>query len=212
MQKVYTFDEYKKHALRSIKPHDSKEMAIMDWILGIGGESSEVLELYMRGVINKMTVAKEIGDIIWYITAFAAELDIDLKEFPEAASIDQPPAALACAVSVTAGKLQEAIKHYFFHKEKSSRESIEIELDTLFEQVSLLCSAEQITINDCAKLNAAKLAHRFNLHDGGEYNTADSENRHKKEIDFKETATYKKLVSKLTGITVEVSSTDLEVL
>ena len=209
---MFTFEKYQEAALRSIKPHDSKELATADWALGIGGEAAEVTELYLNAVNNKMTKAKEIGDVIWYATALAKELELEIKGFSEGEEREEPPAILSVMLLVTAGRIQEAVKHFMFHKEKTSKEHIQAELDVLLLQVANLCASEYMSINDCAELNAGKLAHRFNLKNGGQYNKTASENRHSRETEFSETATYKRLVGRITGIEIAIDPEDTEVL
>ena len=57
--------------------------------LGLAGESGEVAEVIKRvirdknGVVDeatKMAVIKELGDVLWYLTQLAAELDLSLDE------------------------------------------------------------------------------------------------------------------------------------
>ena len=75
---MITLPEYKEQALRTVKEHTTKEMAIADWALGLGGEAGEVLELYTNSSSDRMEMAKELGDILWYAIALANEVEIDL--------------------------------------------------------------------------------------------------------------------------------------
>ena len=200
---MITFNEYKEQALRSIKPHDSKDTATLDWALGIGGELGEVLELFMSSANNKMTYAKEIGDVIWYCTALSNELNFTVNYFSCEPSGDIEPITIIMNRALIAGsKVQEAVKHYVFHKEQKALDNIKDELVMLMLYLTALCSKMDLNIQLCAELNAAKLSHRYNLKRGGAYSHSASANRHAKEEKFEDTQAYKDLVYKILKVEV----------
>lgn len=70
-----------------------KEIGIMYCTMGLCGETGEVAEkvkkLYRdnNGVITpdfKHAIKKELGDVVWYVTAMAEEFDLSLEEILEA--------------------------------------------------------------------------------------------------------------------------------
>ncbi len=78
-----TFDEYQKRALTTVisKGDDFKDT--LHWVLGINGEAGEVAEKVKKiirdknGVISqddKNELAKELGDVLWYLAVFAKDL------------------------------------------------------------------------------------------------------------------------------------------
>jgi len=74
------FNEYQKKAITTaIYPI---EYEIIYPALGLAGEAGEVAEKikkYIRdGELDKDSVAKELGDVLWYIANLASDLDIDL--------------------------------------------------------------------------------------------------------------------------------------
>ena len=57
--------------------------------LGLGGESGEVMELYKKHIghgheLNLDKLAKELGDVLWYISAIATGLGLDLDAIAQA--------------------------------------------------------------------------------------------------------------------------------
>lgn len=83
-----TFDEYQKHALKTVVRHPDPMMDKTIWAMGISGEAGEVIEkwkkimAYDKGVLSdeKLTeLSKEMGDVIWYIAVFADSLGIKLE-------------------------------------------------------------------------------------------------------------------------------------
>lgn len=217
---IETYEDYKKEALRSIKPHTSKEMAIADWTLGLGGETGELVELLMSAESpDRMVVAKELGDILWYGTALASELEFDIKleelEEPSGCTLvpenlDEVP--LLIEVFLTTCRIQENVKHLIFHKEESVKETIKRRLEYLYKLLRDLCSEIGISIGDAAELNAAKLAYRYNLKNGGSYSKGASENRHSNEVSFEDTEEYKTLHKSITGQGQEIQPSDIAVL
>jgi NTP pyrophosphatase (non-canonical NTP hydrolase) len=62
-----------------------KEAEILDWALGISGESGEIMEHIKHDIfggecVDKMKLAKELGDILWYVTAMATSYDIHMED------------------------------------------------------------------------------------------------------------------------------------
>lgn len=55
--------------------------------LGLGGEAGEVLEktkkLIRDGAMNRMDVAKELGDVLWYLTRYANAIGYTLEQIAE---------------------------------------------------------------------------------------------------------------------------------
>jgi NTP pyrophosphatase (non-canonical NTP hydrolase) len=52
--------------------------------VGEGGEFSEKVKKWIRdGVIDKRLAAKELGDVLWYLTASAKELGYRLQDIAE---------------------------------------------------------------------------------------------------------------------------------
>lgn len=82
-----TFDEYQKEALvTAIYPCES---GIVYPVLGISGESGEIAEKVKKtirdhdGVFDqsvKIEIAKEAGDVLWYLAALARELGMSLED------------------------------------------------------------------------------------------------------------------------------------
>ncbi|NQV89964.1 nucleoside triphosphate pyrophosphohydrolase family protein [Candidatus Uhrbacteria bacterium] len=61
--------------------------------LGLGGETGEVLNKIKKimrdhdGIITdefRADLKKELGDVLWYVSALASELDLDLNDIAEA--------------------------------------------------------------------------------------------------------------------------------
>jgi len=77
-----TFDEYQDQArCTAIYPRDR---AIVYPTLGLTGEAGEVAEKVKKwirdGELEKDAIAKELGDVLWYIAALAGDLGISMDE------------------------------------------------------------------------------------------------------------------------------------
>jgi len=84
-----TFDDYQKQALTTAVNTYTPLMAKTIWAMGVAGEAGEVIEkwkkiiAYKDGVItpeDKAELAKELGDVVWYIAVFAKELGLSFEE------------------------------------------------------------------------------------------------------------------------------------
>ncbi len=88
------FDEYQKLASRTaLFAKDDKEYILMLICLGIAGESGEILEKVKhlvrddKGVVTperREGIKKEIGDVLWYLSQLARELDLSFDEIADA--------------------------------------------------------------------------------------------------------------------------------
>jgi NTP pyrophosphatase (non-canonical NTP hydrolase) len=67
-----------------------------DWLaypaLGLAGEAGEVAEHAKKAIrddagtisdVRREAMAKELGDVLWYVAQLASELDLDLNEIAE---------------------------------------------------------------------------------------------------------------------------------
>ena len=83
------FNEYQQEACNHFKPATEltpQQVHLLDWAMGLGGESGEVLDLLKHAIchkdsaLNKMELAKELGDVLWYVSAIATTCEIDLAD------------------------------------------------------------------------------------------------------------------------------------
>lgn len=77
-----TFEEYQEQARSTaIYPRDR---AIVYPALGLTGEAGEVAEKVKKwirdGNLDKEAIAKELGDVLWYIAALSGDLGISMDE------------------------------------------------------------------------------------------------------------------------------------
>lgn len=202
------FNIYQEKALRTIKPHASKAEAICDWTLGIMGEISEVQEALLAknwSVANKMELAKEIGDVVWYLAALTNELDVDLLDVLSDTFDDREIIEVLCMNNMIythlwAGRTCEIIKHHVMHKEPLDEAKLRNALYNMVTGLHAICREHGFTLKLAAELNEAKLSHRYDLKNGSKYNEEASKNRHAKENEFKSTPAYLSLVERITGV------------
>ena len=76
-------NDYQKAALRTASSEEPKDL-ILNGTLGLAGESGEVADhvkkhLFQGHELDKDNLAKELGDICWYIAIMAEGLGYDLE-------------------------------------------------------------------------------------------------------------------------------------
>jgi NTP pyrophosphatase (non-canonical NTP hydrolase) len=85
-------DGYQRGALRTAAPRDKKN-ELLHLVLGLVGESGEVAEKFKKWVrdldsdesrIDRAAVAKELGDVLWYVAVLADYLDLSLDDIATA--------------------------------------------------------------------------------------------------------------------------------
>lgn len=84
-----TLDEYQKEALVTAVFSGDEFKDLAHWVFGITGEAGEIAEKIKKIVRDKggeLTaedkdeLAKEIGDVLWYLAVLSRHLDIDFDE------------------------------------------------------------------------------------------------------------------------------------
>lgn len=83
-------NEYQLLAARTlIKEPDfdisAKEVMISWSALGLAGEVGEVVDLVKKGIyhqqgIDRSAIKKELGDVLWYLSALCQQMDFTLEE------------------------------------------------------------------------------------------------------------------------------------
>jgi len=89
-----TFNEYQKQAIQTElmkrdKGASANDLALIAKLLGLVGEAGEVSEKFKKLIrdkkgeittVDKQEIAKELGDVLWYLSALADYLGITLEE------------------------------------------------------------------------------------------------------------------------------------
>jgi NTP pyrophosphatase (non-canonical NTP hydrolase) len=87
-----TFDDYEAAALTTVLSTGDDFKDLLHWVLGLNGEAGEVAEKMKKiirdknGVISdadKVELAKEIGDVLWYLAVFAHDLGVPLDQIAQ---------------------------------------------------------------------------------------------------------------------------------
>ena len=87
-----TLDEYQTSALATLFTHPDPAMNQTILAMGVAGEAGEMLDKWKKvvtvygGVVDeerKRSLEKEIGDVLWYLAAFADSLGLTLEDVAE---------------------------------------------------------------------------------------------------------------------------------
>ena len=83
--KGLTANQYQKLAMRSLNPALSKKDVLINGVMGLCGESGEAIDIVKKWLaqgheLDKGKLAKELGDIAWYLAETAYALDLPLEE------------------------------------------------------------------------------------------------------------------------------------
>ena len=82
-------NDYQKQALTTASSTGDEFKDLLHWVLGINGEAGEVAEKLKKIIRDKNSeisdddrqeLAKEIGDVLWYLAVFAHQLGLPLGE------------------------------------------------------------------------------------------------------------------------------------
>lgn len=82
-------NEHQKLAMSTLNPELSKRDVLINSVMGLCGESGEAIDIVKKWMahgyeLDKEHLAKELGDIAWYLAEAATALDIPLKDILQA--------------------------------------------------------------------------------------------------------------------------------
>ena len=82
-------NEYQKLAMKTLNPELNKKDVLINSVMGLCGESGEAIDIVKKWLaqgheLDKEHLAKELGDIAWYLAEAATALDMDLEDILKA--------------------------------------------------------------------------------------------------------------------------------
>ena len=80
-----TVNEYQKSAMTTLNPDLTKKDILLNSVMGLCGESGEAIDIVKKWLaqghaLDREHLAKELGDIAWYLAEAATALDLSLEE------------------------------------------------------------------------------------------------------------------------------------
>lgn len=84
-----TINEYQKLAMTTLNPELDKKDVLINGVMGLCGESGEAIDIVKKWLaqgheLDREQLAKELGDIAWYLAETATALDLTLEDIFEA--------------------------------------------------------------------------------------------------------------------------------
>lgn len=84
-----TINEYQKLAMTTLNPELDKKDVLINGVMGLCGESGEAIDIVKKWLaqgheLDREHLAKELGDIAWYLAEAATALDLTLEDIFEA--------------------------------------------------------------------------------------------------------------------------------
>ena len=78
-------NEYQQLAMRTLNPELSQKDILINSVMGLCGESGEAIDIVKKWLaqgheLDKEKLAKELGDIAWYLAEAATALDMPLGD------------------------------------------------------------------------------------------------------------------------------------
>lgn len=80
-----TVNEYQRLAMTTLNPALDKRDVLINSVMGLCGESGEAIDIVKKHLhqghgLDKAALAKELGDIAWYLAEAATALDMELED------------------------------------------------------------------------------------------------------------------------------------
>ena len=83
-----TINEYQELAMRTLNPALSNKDVLINSVMGLCGESGECIDIVKKWLaqgheLDREKLAKELGDVAWYLAEAATALEIPLERILE---------------------------------------------------------------------------------------------------------------------------------
>ena len=80
-----TINEYQKLAMTTLNPALSEKDVLINGVMGLCGESGEVIDMVKKHLaqghdLDREKIAKELGDVAWYLAEIATVIGYDLED------------------------------------------------------------------------------------------------------------------------------------
>ena len=80
-----TVNEYQRLAMTTLNPALDRKEVLINSVMGLCGESGDAIDIVKNWLaqgheLDKARLAKELGDVAWYLAEAATALDIPLEE------------------------------------------------------------------------------------------------------------------------------------
>ena len=80
-----TINEYQKLAMTTLNPELSEKDVLINGVMGLCGESGEAIDIVKKWLaqgheLDREKLAKELGDICWYLAETATALGLELED------------------------------------------------------------------------------------------------------------------------------------
>lgn len=84
-----TIDEYQRQAMATLNPDLGRRDVLINSVMGLCGEAGEAIDIVKKWMaqghaLDKDHLAKELGDIAWYLAEAATALDLPLEAILQA--------------------------------------------------------------------------------------------------------------------------------
>ena len=80
-----TINEYQQRAMASLNPELKGRDVLINSVMGLCGEAGEAIDVVKKHLaqghpLDREHLAKELGDVAWYLAEAATALDLDLED------------------------------------------------------------------------------------------------------------------------------------
>ncbi|MEL6853643.1 MAG: MazG nucleotide pyrophosphohydrolase domain-containing protein [Cyanobacteria bacterium J06607_13] len=152
------FDDYQKEAFSMSARDLGEPLTLAVWGLGLAGEASEVVDSSHVTSFDEMK--KELGDVLWYVSAICTQRGILLSRVIELSSHCDGRFPSRIDFCVAVGKVVEMIKKHVGHGHALDDVVL---TDRLAKIVAFIIAiaADSFTLADIADANIAKLRERY---------------------------------------------------
>lgn len=77
------FTEFQSRSYKNIQSHSSQKDELLNWCVGLCEEVGETMNVVKHHFwpgedIDEEKIAKELGDVLWYVSAIASNLNLNL--------------------------------------------------------------------------------------------------------------------------------------
>jgi len=157
--------EYQALAKRTTTPKaiDDRNFGLVNWSLGIAGETAEVQEFFedwKEGQIDfdPVLLTKELGDVLWYTAIMCEQTNTTLDALPVVDPKETPSAA---RLAIYGGKVADYVKKVVCHGHDLDEQKLWQYVGMVYFLTKAVAVNQGLNVGEVMAANIAKLKERY---------------------------------------------------
>ena len=132
--------------------------------LGLTGEAGEAIEEFDKTIeeFDSKKLVKELGDVMWYVTAICSNMGVDLGTLRESGrQVPRGHSRTIVALATSTSSVADMIKKAEWHGKPLDKEAVCHTLNLVLDALAVMADSVRVNLAHVCAENVAKLLARY---------------------------------------------------